>query len=485
MTSADQSKRPGALGSIVRLWGDVLRAPFSHRGHGGSIQADAGARRRVLTAMGGSAGISVASAALKGLVRSGDDRAELRARAIEGAALRAATEMGHMKGLAMKMGQYASFAAGLPEEAEEQLRTLQASAPPMDAELITAVVEEELGRPVTELFARFDPEPLASASVGQVHRAELPGGEPVAVKVQYPGVEEAILADLESLDLMMGAYGMAGTKIDLDAMVGDMRSMFAAEFDYRQEAANQQAFARRYAGHPLVVIPGVRNELCSRRVLTTDFVAGRGFYEVVDAPEEERDAYAEVIYRFAFESMATGLFSGDPHPGNYVFLDDGRVAFLDFGLVKDLRDSPAGGAVIAAPIRAAMQGDDAALEVGLRGLGMMPDKGAVDAVKMWDELRPLLVGPIDRDEVVRLDAAAFAAAQRASKKRGAEIGKLRKSSELPGWFAVLLRYSMGTMAVVTKLRAGANWHRIMRELVLDESPATPIGERWRPTAAPA
>ncbi|HYD10968.1 MAG TPA: AarF/ABC1/UbiB kinase family protein, partial [Acidimicrobiales bacterium] len=247
-----------------------------------------------------------------------------------------AEALGNMKGALMKLGQMASYIdQGVPEPIRDALASLQSDAPPMAAALARECVEKELGAPIDELFATFDDTPLASASIGQVHKATLHDGRAVAVKVQYPGVDEAIKADLANAGIIFQAVQMLFPGVDPGPIVQEIKDRVIEELDYRLEARNQQLFADFYRGHPFILIPEVVHDRCGATVLTTQLMEGARFDEVRGWSQHERDLAGETIYRFVFRSLwHLHAFNGDPHPGNYLFQGDGKVVFLDFGLVK-------------------------------------------------------------------------------------------------------------------------------------------------------
>ena len=247
-----------------------------------------------------------------------------------------AATLGTMKGVLMKLGQMASYVDdGLSPAARRTLSRLQDSVPPMSAELAAQVIAEELGRPPEQVFATWDPDPIAAASIGQVHRAITRDGRAVAVKVQYPGIAETIEADLGNVALLRRMLKITAPMQDVDALLAELRERVTEELDYRREARNQQMFARYYAGHPTIHVPGIVAELSTRRVVTSELADGARFAELAGWSQAERDLAAETIYRFVFRSLYEAhAFNGDPHPGNYLFHGGGRVTFLDFGLVK-------------------------------------------------------------------------------------------------------------------------------------------------------
>ncbi|MEZ5140887.1 MAG: AarF/ABC1/UbiB kinase family protein, partial [Acidimicrobiales bacterium] len=252
-----------------------------------------------------------------------------------------AEALGHMKGAMMKLGQMASYLdEGLPEPLRMALAQLRSGAPPMSAELAAGVVEAELGMPPADLFVEWDPQPIAAASIGQVHRAiyaDPDTGEQraVAVKVQYPGVDEAIAADLRNADILGTILKQGFGGLEPDEMVAEIKERLTEELDYELEARNQQVFVDFYRDHPYIHVPEVVPELSTGRVLTTELVNGHSWDELLTWDQRERDLAGETIFRFVFRSLyRMRAFNGDPHPGNYLFHGHGKVTFLDFGLVK-------------------------------------------------------------------------------------------------------------------------------------------------------
>src|SRR6202050_2161833 len=248
--------------------------------------------------------------------------------------------LGTMKGAAMKLGQVMSFLdVGLvPEEHREEfqreLAKLRDAAPTVSFKQMRKVIEDDLEEPIKELVSSFEEEPIAAASIGQVYKAELHDGREVAVKVQYPGVASAVRADLQNLDMIMRLLKRMTPALDVQAITEEIRERIVEELDYEVGAQNQRSLARIFAGHPFIVVPEVVSGLSRERVLVSDYVAGVGFEELKDRPQAERDRIGEIVFRFFLGCLYRHRqFSGDPHPGNFLLLDDGRGAFLDFGLV--------------------------------------------------------------------------------------------------------------------------------------------------------
>jgi predicted unusual protein kinase regulating ubiquinone biosynthesis (AarF/ABC1/UbiB family) len=255
----------------------------------------------------------------------------------------AADVLGTLRGLAAKVGQTLSYVDGIVPEAQREsyeraLGKLRDSAPRSSAEAIRRVVEEELGGPIDRLFASFDPEPFASASIGQVHRARLPDGRAVAVKVQHPGIATAVESDLKNAGIAEGLVATFAPKgVDAKAAYDEVAKRFREELDYELEAQHQRDFAAFHAGDPQIAIPAVIDDRSARRVLTTELSEGLTLEQAALRSEAERRAWAETLWRFVFRgNLVLGMFNADPHPGNYLFRPDGSVTFLDFGCVQPI-----------------------------------------------------------------------------------------------------------------------------------------------------
>jgi len=389
-----------------------------------------------------------------------------------------AATLGNMKGVMMKFGQLASFVDdGLPENVRNALEQLQSDAPPMSADLVAEVVERELGDSPDHVFAEWDPVPIAAASIGQVHRAITHDGLAVAVKVQYPGVEQAIKADLDAFDASMLPAPMLFKNFDPQPFVNEIRTRISEELDYRIEADNQQKFAGWYDGHPFIHVPAVVTSLSTPRVLTTELATGARFSELETWDQNERNLAGETIFRFVFRSLYRyKAFNGDPHPGNYLFRPGGRVTFLDFGLVKhyseDERDQLLGmvDSMVLHPDL------DAARAAAVRA-GYYPDDAPVSAqeiidysVAFWEMVRcddVFTFTPEYASDVVR--RFAFGRATH---------GDAVKYADMPARWTILQRINVGLIAILGRLNAEANFRRIAEELwpITDAPPSTPLGE---------
>jgi predicted unusual protein kinase regulating ubiquinone biosynthesis (AarF/ABC1/UbiB family) len=286
-----------------------------------------------------------------------------------------------MKGLAMKLGQMLSYLEDLlPPEAQKILIKLQRDAEPVPYEEIRALFIEEMGAPPEERFASFDPTPIAAASIGQVHRAELPDGRVVAVKIQYPGIAEAMSADLKNAKMFGLFQRVFFFRTNTTAIMAELEERLLDECDYRKEADYQERFGRIFAKHPIIVVPEVHREHSSRRVLTTTFYEGRSFYDWLEGepPEEARRSVMATFYRFYLGTLYLhALFNCDPHPGNYLFLDDGRIVFLDYGCVREFPEERC--RLWVEMCKAVVADDEERIETFARQVGFIPE-----SVKEYD-----------------------------------------------------------------------------------------------------
>ena len=387
--------------------------------------------------------------------------------------------LGGMKGVAMKLGQTLSVVdlSAIPEpyrdEVQHTLATLRDAAPAVRFSEMRRVLEQELGEPVGDVFAEFDEQPVAAASIGQVYRACLHDGREVAVKVQYPGIAAAVRADLQNLGPLLRLAKQLVPGLDVTATVQEVRERMSEELDYELEASNQRAVARLHRGHPFVVIPEIVSELCRERVIVMDFVHGRGHEQIALLPQADRDRIAEMIFRFYFGSMYRHrAFSGDPHPGNSLLLDDGRLAFLDFGLFKRISAEAAERELRIQ--RLGVEGRGADLIEAMRSSGMLPDPERAEPAAMLEQFRAYSWW-FTTDEVVELDPSlATAIVFDFSDPRAGRLQHIRHE-RLPAEHLFGRRLEMMTLAVMSQLRPRGNWFRIAREWLYGDEPQTELG----------
>src|SRR6202049_3137885 len=252
-------------------------------------------------------------------------------------------QLGQMRGAAMKVGQMISMVEfdGLPEDERDELqRTLAAlrdDVPPVPFADLEKLLRREFGGPLQHVFSDFDERAFAAASIGQVHRATTVDGDEVVVKIQYPGVAEAVETDLRNATLLLPLVKRLAPGLDAKALATELRERIGEELDYELEAQNQRRIERLIRGHPFVAVPRIHTDLSTRRVLVSDYVEGERFEAVRRTDEAQRDRYGEIVFRFFFGLLYRDRIAlGDPHPGNYLLCPDGRVCFLDFGLLRDV-----------------------------------------------------------------------------------------------------------------------------------------------------
>ena len=437
------------------------------------------ARNLEVARLGSRMGASYAANRARRVFASAERREQLDAEFELRSAEQVATTLGNMKGALMKLGQMASYLDdGLPEPVRQQLAQLQQDAPPMSAELSAQVVEEELGAPPDKVFAEWDPVPIAAASIGQVHRAITHEDLAVAVKVQYPGVGDAIKADLDNSDLLFNIIGMVMPNFEPGPMVEELRARLSEELDYEQEAANQQLFIDFYRDHPFISIPAVVDQYCTKRVLCTELATGARFSEVEGWSQDERDLAGEAIYRFVFRSLyRLRAFNGDPHPGNYLFHGGGRVTFLDFGLVKHF--SPAEVTMLGEMVRhIVLDNDVVAYRRSVEEAGILKPGAPVtdDEIEtyfghFYDIVRQSKTVTFTHEYSAEL-------VQRLFDLRG-KFGDIAKYANIPPSMVIIQRINMGMYSVLAQLGATANWRLIAEEIwpMVQGPPSTELGHK--------
>jgi predicted unusual protein kinase regulating ubiquinone biosynthesis (AarF/ABC1/UbiB family) len=387
--------------------------------------------------------------------------------------------LGTMKGAAMKLGQVMSFLdVGLvPEEFREEfqakLAELRDAAPKVAWKDMKKVLEGEYGERIEDVFETFDPVPIAAASIGQVYRARLHDGRDVAVKVQYPGVAQAVRADMQNLGIILWLMKSVAPGLDPKAMGDEIRSRIDEELDYELEAQNQRTLARIFRGHPFVVVPEVITSLSHEKVIVTEFVSGRGFEELKQLPQAERDRIGEIIFRFYFGCMYRHhQFSGDPHPGNSLLLDDGRMAFLDFGLFKRIPAEIAEFELEVARLGIAGDGESLIEHLHEGGFIAKPELYTPDGILAQVHDMTWWYG-VD-DEVALTPEIATEIMIEMSDPRSSHFAKMRHET-LPPDHLFGRRLEMLTLAVMSQLRSRGNWHRIAREWIYGDGPVTELG----------
>jgi predicted unusual protein kinase regulating ubiquinone biosynthesis (AarF/ABC1/UbiB family) len=398
------------------------------------------------------------------------------------AALKLMGTLGEMKGAAMKLGQMASFidTEFLPPEYreiyQEQFAKLRTSAPAMPWKKVVTVLEEEYeDEPLSELFAEIDEEAFAAASIGQVHRAELPNGALVAVKIQYPGVAEALEADLRNAGTIVRLAKAIAPGLDPKSIATELRERVLEELDYEHEAQDQRSFARAYRDHPFIYVPDVYTRLSRRRVLVTELVDGLDFEQVKELEHEERSRFGEIIFRFAFGSIYhLQHFNADTHPGNYILMPDDRVAFLDFGMTKRLDREQI--VLEQRAVDAAVRKDPESLREALHELGFVKNPSKLDAERLMEHVM-VVGGWYLEDREYEVSSRRVMKVIESTSDPRSEYYDLMRRESVPAEELMGRRMETGVLAVLAQLGAKRNWHRIMREWVYAGPPETELGEQ--------
>jgi predicted unusual protein kinase regulating ubiquinone biosynthesis (AarF/ABC1/UbiB family) len=419
---------------------------------------------------------------------AGEGAAEFHGRTAE----RYAELFGRSKGALMKAAQMFSFAAlrlPMPSEVQSIYRTaferLRTEAPPMAAELAREVLRTELGERAEQAFSEFDWRPFAAASIGQVHQARLRDGRAVAVKIQYPGVAEAIRADLKNAELLatfltfvIGGVFPEGQRLGLREAAREVGLHIEEELDYRLEACNQSEFAEYYRGHPFIHVPDVVGELCTARVLTQELVRGWSWSEALSASQELRDDWAEAIHRFLYGSLyRLQRLNADPHPGNFIFHEDGSVSCLDFGNVK--RFGREAAEMLLAIFRAALRNDVLGTWRASVEAGMWRSSDPVtpeEVFAYWREDNALTWGTSERF------VASPGYVARGIERRYSPVGPSARAlryATVPAELTLMARVEVGLTSLIGRLRAGNDWGSFVAEYVADAEPVTEMGKRER------
>lgn len=450
------------------------------------IPANRWARAAKIGTLAANTGVRQAATRAANVTRS--DEAAQRAmakRQIE-TAEQIVTALGTMKGAAMKVGQVLSFLdPGLvPEEHreafQEKLAALRDAAPKVSFKDMRKVIEDEYGEKLSDVFEEFDETPIAAASIGQVYRAVHDGRE-IAVKVQYPGVARAVRSDMQNMGLILRLMKSVAPGIDVKAVADEIRERVEEELDYELEAQNQHSIARVYKNHPFIVIPDVIGDLSREKVVVSELIKGRGFEDFRNDSQEDRNRYGEIIFRFYFGSMYRHRqFSGDPHPGNCILLDDGRMAFLDFGLFK--RMSAEAAEFELQTQRLGIEGKGQELIDHMHDAGWIGEPEHYEPVRMLEQFNDLVGWYAIDAEIPLSPELATDVLITASDPRSEYWGKIRHVT-VPREHLFARRLEGLTLAVLGQLRASANWNSIAREWVYGAEPVTELGRQEAAWAA--
>ncbi|MEU1884997.1 AarF/ABC1/UbiB kinase family protein [Micromonospora sp. WMMD987] len=384
--------------------------------------------------------------------------------------------LGQLKGGAMKFGQALSvFEAALPDEIaapyRQALTKLQEAAPPLPVASVHKVLAEQLGPDWRDRFVEFDDTPAAAASIGQVHRAvwrdpETGASRTAAVKIQYPGAGDALLADLKQLSRLGGMFRAIQPGLDVKPLLAELRERITEELDYELEAESQRAFAAAYTDDPEIFIPAVLSS--SPRVLVTEWIEGTPLADVIrEGTDEQRNTAGRLMATLHLSAPArAGLLHADPHPGNFRLLPDGRLGVIDFGAVARMPEGTP--EPIGRLLGLSLRGDADAVVAGLREEGFVKPTESIDATALLDYIRPML-DPVAQEEFRFTRAWLRAEATRLASPKSPAF-QLSRQLNLPPSYLLIHRVTLGSIGVLCQLEAKAPYRGIL--------------ERWLPGFAP-
>lgn len=382
--------------------------------------------------------------------------------------------LGSLKGGAMKFGQALSvYEAAIPEEYaapyREALTKLQNAAPPMPIGTVHRVLDAQLGTAWRSRFTEFEDEAAAAASIGQVHRGVWHDGRAVAVKIQYPGADRALKADIDQLVRFAPLLGKLIPGVDVRPLVDELRRRVLDELDYALEATHQRAFAAEFAGDPHFLVPRVIAS--SPKVIISEWVDGTGLAEIIDrGTTTERDRAAELLTELHFSApQRVGLLHADPHPGNYRLTADGRLAVMDFGSIADLPDGTP--PIIGRVSRLALDGDADGVLAALRAEGFIADKYVPDPEALMAYVAPL-TEPL-RHENFHFNRAWMQHQAATMADLSSAESKVARHLNLPPAYLMIHRVTLGSLGVLCQLDGTAPFRRIVEEWLpgfVDEDP---------------
>ena len=380
--------------------------------------------------------------------------------------------LGELKGGAMKVGQALSvFEAGMPDKYAEPFREaltkLQSEAPPLPADEVEKVLDAQLGLKWRERFTEFDGQAAAAASIGQVHRAVWSDGREVAVKIQYPGADEALRSDLKQLRRLAPLLRPLNPGTDVKGVIDELYESTVSELDYRLEADTQRVFAAEFAGDPLIRVPSVLAS--APKVLVTEWANGRALSKIAaEGSPKERNRTAELLSEFQFSSPSrAGMMHGDPHPGNFLLGDDGRMVVLDFGASIPL---PNGfPSVLTAMMRLALENRGDELVALMTRAGYV-GRGGMDSADAMAFLGPF-IEPM-REPSFQFDRAWMQGILAVYGDFSGREFRTARSFTLPREYVLIHRVLSASVGMLCQLEATAPYQQIVRrwmpEIFADE-----------------
>jgi predicted unusual protein kinase regulating ubiquinone biosynthesis (AarF/ABC1/UbiB family) len=390
---------------------------------------------------------------------TGKSKDEVTAELMEKAANQLFTVLGELKGGAMKVGQALSvMEAAIPEQFGEPYREALTK---LQKDKVHRMLDAQLGTKWRERFTSFDDKPFASASIGQVHRAVWADGRPVAVKIQYPGADEALRADLKTIRRLTGIFKQLAPGIDVQGVVDELIERTEMELDYRLEADNQRIFAKAYAGHPHFLIPNVIAS--APKTVIQEWIEGVGMAEIIrNGTVEQRDLMGTRLAEFTWDAARRlELIHGDAHPGNFMLMPDGRMGVIDFGAVAPM---PGGfPPELGAAVRFARDGDYDQV-IATMSKGGFIQKGQQVSVREIDEMLRQYVEPVEV-EVFHYTRRWLQRMAGKQLERPVEQLKTARQLDLPPKLALPMRVLGATTAILCQLDAHVATQRLSEELV--------------------
>jgi predicted unusual protein kinase regulating ubiquinone biosynthesis (AarF/ABC1/UbiB family) len=398
---------------------------------------------------------------------TGKSKDDVNAELMEKAANQLFNVLGELKGGAMKVGQALSvLEAAIPEEFgepyREALTKLQKDAPPLSAEKVHRVLDGQLGTKWRDRFTSFDDTPVASASIGQVHRGVWSDGRDVAVKIQYPGADEALRADLKTMRRMTSVLKQLAPGADVQGVVDELIERTEMELDYRLEADNQRAFAKAYEGHPHFLIPHVVGS--APKVMVSEWTEGKSMAEIIrKGTPDERDLCGTRLFELTFDAPArVGMMHGDAHPGNFMMMADGRMTVIDFGAVAPLPDGLP--VEMGMMIRYADEKNYDLLLPTMEKVGFIR-AGEQLSIEVVDEMLAQYVEPI-KVPVFHYNRKWLQRHAAQNMERAPQQIKMARQMDLPASLAIPLRVIASTVAISCQL----DCHVPVREMALELIP---------------
>lgn len=397
---------------------------------------------------------------------AGRSKDEVTAELMDKAANQLFTVLGELKGGAMKVGQALSvMEAAIPEELgepyREALTKLQKDAPPLSAAKVHRVLDAQLGTKWRERFASFDDTPIASASIGQVHKAVWADGRPVAVKIQYPGADEALRADLKTIQRLVGVFKQLAPGADVQGVVDELIERTEMELDYRLEADNQRAFAKAYTDDPHFVVPHI--VASAPKVVIQEWIDGIPMSEIIrNGTVEQRDIMGTRLMELTLGSPGRlEMMHGDAHPGNFMLLSDGRMGVIDFGAVAPL---PGGLPIeLGMTIRLAREKNYDLLLPTMEKVGLI-QKGQQVSVPDIDEMLRQYVQPVEV-EVFHYTRKWIQKMAGMQMDRSVTQIKTARQMDLPRQLAIPMRVIASTTAILCQLDAHVPIKALSEEFV--------------------